>query len=137
MAHNSDKKKQIQDDKGISGAVLHVLPPNAFQHPPRDERVNKMADGLITQYVERYTDQYIGQLGRNQLVVSNFTGRPAILFRSDDASRIVQVDEMACSMKNDDQIVDVIMMSNGNEIYGVMWLTNNRTLEDRLQVMAA
>ncbi|KAF5580053.1 uncharacterized protein FSUBG_13492 [Fusarium subglutinans] len=130
MANNSDKTKQVQDDKGISGPLLHVLPPNAFQHPPMDERVNKMADGTIKEYVKRYTDQYIGQLRRNQLVVSNFTGRPAILFRSDDASRIAQVDEMAWSMKNDDQIVDGIMMSNGNEIYGVVWLTNDKTLED-------
>ncbi|KAF5573055.1 hypothetical protein FPCIR_14105 [Fusarium pseudocircinatum] len=130
MANNNGNGKQVQDDKGISGPLLHVLPPNAFQHPPTDERVNHIPDGMVEEYIEQYMNRYIGQLGRNQLVVSHLAGLPAVLFRVDDASSIVQALEIADSIKNEGQLFNCKVNRGDSGFSGLVWLTNN-TVEDK------
>ncbi|KAG5802235.1 hypothetical protein H9Q71_013177 [Fusarium xylarioides] len=131
MANDDDKQKQVHDDKNISGTLLHVLPPNAFQHPPRDEVVNQMDDGMVERYFEQYIDQYVNQLERNQLVVSSFAGLPAVLFRGEDASCIIQAVEIANAMKNDNQIMNCKATSSHRDTSGSVWLIDYKTFEDK------
>ncbi|KAF5687925.1 hypothetical protein FDENT_5215 [Fusarium denticulatum] len=130
MANNKDNGEQVQDDKGISGPLLHVLPPNAFKHPSRVGVIYTMDNAMVQEYIKQYMDEYIGQLGRNQLVVSNFAGLPAVLFRGDDASCIVQVMEIASSINNEKQIFNGLVNRGDSGFSGLVFLINN-TLEDK------
>ncbi|KAF5708023.1 hypothetical protein FMUND_10796 [Fusarium mundagurra] len=56
MANDDDKQKQVHDDKKISGTLLHVLPHNAFKHPPSDRVVYQMDRGMVERYFQEYID---------------------------------------------------------------------------------
>ncbi|KAG5791601.1 hypothetical protein H9Q69_009360 [Fusarium xylarioides] len=131
MANDDEKKKQVHDDKNISGTLLHILPHNAFNHPPRVRVANQMDNDMAERYFWQYIDQYVSQLGRNQLVVSSFAGLPAVLFRGDDASCIIQAVEIANAMKNDDQIMNCKATSSHRDTSGLVWLIDYKTFEDK------
>lgn len=130
MANDDDKQKQVHDDKNISGPLLCVLPHSAFQHPPRVVVLNPMDNGMIERYVVQYMDQYIGQLGRNQLVVSTFVGLLVVLFRYDDTSCSMQFAEILGALKKDDQIINGIITFGAKDWLGMAWLISNKS-EDK------
>ncbi|KAF5577687.1 hypothetical protein FPANT_10290 [Fusarium pseudoanthophilum] len=131
MANNDDKQKQVHDDKNISGPILHVLPHNAFKHPPNERLADELDSGMLELYLQQYIDQYVNQLGDNQLVVSNFAGDPAVLFRADDASCIHQAVNIAEEMKKDGQIMNCRANSSHKGFSGLLWLIDYVTLEDK------
>ncbi|RBQ69709.1 hypothetical protein FVER53590_07623 [Fusarium verticillioides] len=130
MANDDDKQKQVHDDKNISGTPLHVLPHNVFKHPSRVGLVIPMGNGMIERYAVQHMNQYVGQLGRNQLVLSTFAGLTAVLFRYDDTSCSMQLAEITRSIKKDDQIVNGIIIPGANDFLGMVWFTSN-TSEDK------
>ncbi|KAF5553410.1 hypothetical protein FNAPI_6774 [Fusarium napiforme] len=130
MANDNNKQKQVHDDKNIFGPLLHVLPHNAFKHPPNERIANQLDNGMLERYLQQYIDQYVNQLGDNQLAVSNLAGLPTVLFRGDDASCITQAVKIAEEMKKDGQIMNCRANSSHKAFSGLVWLIDYDTLED-------
>ncbi|KAF4432168.1 hypothetical protein FACUT_8434 [Fusarium acutatum] len=122
MPNNDDKRKQVQDDKNISGTLMEILPPSTLKHPPM-EVVLQMDSDILKHYAD--------QLGRNLLCVSTFAGATAFFFRGEDNSCIIPAGYVANGMRKGDQIVRGMVVRSDNDFSGMCWLTNNRESKDK------